>query len=889
MADATNIPKVYDPTQVEEKWYRYWSDRNYFAPSPAPGKPIYCITIPPPNVTGSLHIGHALCYTIHDTLVRWRRMQGYNTLCVPGTDHAGIATQNVVEKQLRREGLTRHDLGREKFLERVWDWVREYGGVILTQFQRLGCSFDWSRTRFTMDEGYVNAIMECFVRWWEDGHIYRGKRVINWCPRCLTALSDIEVEHEDQPSQLYYIRYPFKDGSGHVVVATTRPETMLGDTAVAANPADERYQHLFGKTIILPLVGREIPFIADDYAKPEFGTGAVKVTPAHDANDFEAGLRHNLPQVVVIDEHGRMTDEAGERYAGLDRYEAREKVLQDLREQGLLEKVEDYVVPVATCARCDTVIEPLLSEQWFVRMKQIAQPAIDAVKEGRVRFVPERYARTYLDWMENIKDWCISRQLWWGHRIPVWTTEDGEYIVARSEEEARRKAGGKSIQQDEDVLDTWFSSALWPHAVLGWPEQTDDLKTYYPTSVLITARDIIYLWVARMMMTGLYFMKDVPFRDVYIYATVLDEQGRRMSKSLGTGVDPLDLIEMYGADALRFALLVRTAKGQDIRFASIQHGRHSQVEEARNFCNKIWNASRFVLMNLDEGFRQRFDGSLPPNNQLNDIDRWILSRLNHTIRTVNSALESYDMDDAAKAIYSFLWDEYCDWYIEMCKPRLNAGGGEREVAQRVLSVVLEHTLRLLHPFMPYITEEIWQSLPHEGESIMVAPFPEEHPAWNAPEAEARMQQLIEAVRTIRALRTEIGFDISLKANVFVVPSSPEAGDLLREYEPVIRTLQRVEPMTTVDSLPEGVKAVAAHCDLADVYLQLEALDLEKERQRVQKELASVDKELQRVNSRLGNEQFLQRAPREVVEKERSIQSELLEKQAKLLERLKRLE
>ncbi|MCS6949840.1 MAG: valine--tRNA ligase [bacterium] len=889
MAEANNIPKVYDPTQVEEKWYRCWSERGYFQPSADPNKPVYCITIPPPNVTGSLHIGHALCYTIHDTLIRWRRMQGYNTLCVPGTDHAGIATQNVVEKQLRREGLTRHDLGREKFLERVWDWVREYGGVILTQFQRLGCSFDWSRTRFTMDEGYSRAIFECFVRWWEDGHIYRGKRVINWCPRCLTALSDIEVEHEDQPSKLYYIRYPFQDGSGYVVVATTRPETMLGDTAVAANPADERYQHLFGKTIILPLVGREIPFLADDYAKPEFGTGAVKVTPAHDANDFECGLRHGLPQVVVIDEHARMTPDAGERYAGLDRYEARERVLQDLEAQGLLEKVEDYVVPVATCARCDTVIEPLLSEQWFVRMKEIAQPAIDAVKEGRIRFIPERYTRTYLDWMENIKDWCISRQLWWGHRIPVWTTEDGEYIVARSEEEARQKARGRAITQDEDVLDTWFSSALWPHAVLGWPEQTDDLKTYYPTSVLITARDIIYLWVARMIMTGLYFTGDIPFRDVYIYATVLDEQGRRMSKSLGTGVDPLDLIEMYGADALRFALLVRTAKGQDIRFAPIRNGRHSQVEEARNFCNKVWNASRFVLMNLDDEFRQRFDGSLPPDEQRNDIDRWILSRLNHTIRTVNAALESYDMDDAAKAVYSFLWDEYCDWYIEMCKPRLNAGGVEREVAQRVLSVVLEHTLRLLHPFMPYITEEIWQSLPHEGESIMVAPFPTEHPEWHAPQAEERMERLIEAVRTVRALRTEIGFDISLKANVFVVPTSAEASSLLREYEGVIRTLQRVEPMMLVDALPEGVKAVAAHCDLADVYLQLEAVDLEKERQRVHKELAALQKELERVQSRLGNEQFLQRAPREVVEKEQAVQAELLERQQKLLERLKRLE
>ncbi|HKG21041.1 MAG TPA: valine--tRNA ligase, partial [Blastocatellia bacterium] len=712
----TEIPKAYEPRDSEQRWYSFWNSRGYFKPG---GEgPTYSITIPPPNVTGSLHIGHALTYTIQDVLIRWKRMQGFDTLCVPGTDHAGIATQNMVEKQLRKEGLTRQDLGREKFLEKTWEYVNTFGGVILSQLQRLGCSFDWDRTRFTMDQGYIDAVHECFVRWWEQDLIYRGARVINWCPRCLTAISDIEVEHEDRPAKLYHIRYPLKDGPGFVVVATTRPETMLGDTAVAANPGDDRYKEIFGATLVLPLAGREIPLIADDYAKPEFGTGAVKVTPSHDLNDFEAGLRHNLPQITVIDESGRMTEEAGRRYAGLDRFAARARVVEDLEAQGLLEKIEDYTVPTALCARCGTVIEPLLSEQWFVRMKELARPAIDAVREGRVRFIPERYEKTYLEWMENIRDWTISRQLWWGHRIPVWITEDGDYIVARSEAEALDKAGGRPITRDEDVLDTWFSSGLWPFAVLGWPRQTEDLERYYPTSVLTTARDIIYLWVSRMIFSGIYFLHEVPFRDVYIYATVLNEQGKRMSKSLGTGIDPIEVIDMYGADALRFALLVRAARGQDIRFSYIENNRQKQVEEARNFANKIWNASRFVLMNLGEDL-SKTEVKWVPSDRL--ADRWILAELNATIDQVTRALEEYKLNEVAQTLYHFFWDDFCDWYIELSKSLVSSPEDTEETraARSRIVFVLETSLRLLHPLMPYLTEEIWQRLPHDGESLMI--------------------------------------------------------------------------------------------------------------------------------------------------------------------------
>jgi valyl-tRNA synthetase len=868
----TELSKAYEPHSVEEKWYPIWKQRGFF--KPAGDGPKYCITIPPPNVTGSLHIGHALCYSIQDVLIRWKRMQGYETLCVPGTDHAGIATQNVVEKQLRKEGLTRNDLGRAKFVERTWQWIHETGGVILSQLQRLGCSFDWDRARFTMDEGYIDAVMECFVRWWEKGLIYRGKRVINWCPRCLTAISDIEVKHEDRPGKLYHLRYPFEDGSGMVVVATTRPETMLGDTAVAANPADERYIDLFGKTIILPLVGRRIPLVADDYAKSEFGSGAVKITPAHDANDFEVGMRHNLAKIIVIDEQARMTADAGEKYKGLDRYEARERVLEDLAAQGLIEKIEDYVVPEASCDRCQTVIEPLLSEQWFVRMNELVQPAIEVVKNGRVKFIPDRYERIYLDWMENIRDWTISRQLWWGHRIPVWTTEDGEYIVARSETEALEKAGGKAIKQDEDVLDTWFSSGLWPQAVLGWPDETADLARYYPTSVLTTARDIIYLWVARMIMSGIYFMREIPFDDVYIYATVVNEKGIRFSKSLGTGVDPLDVIQLYGADALRFALLVRAAKGQDIRFAPIEKGRQPQVEEARNFANKIWNASRFVLMNIGAG--EGIEARWVPSETL--ADRWILAELNSTIAEVTSALDEYRLNEAAQAMYHFFWDSFCDWYIELTKSSVAA----REVSDEVTAsrcrivYVLETSLRLLHPLMPHITEEIWQQLPHEGESIMLSTWPKSDPESDDRAARSGMETLIALITKVRNIRSEKNIPPQSRLKLYLATSDPQSCKLVEENSDQIKRLARIEEIIVSDTLP------ALESPARDIVAGMEIavplggfIDFEKERERILKEMTKKENEAKGLASRLDNTSFMERAPREVVQEARGRHEELI--------------
>lgn len=874
----TDIPKAYEPHRAEKNWFAIWEQRGYFKPSG--DGPVYCITIPPPNVTGSLHIGHALCYTIQDVLIRFKRMQGCRTLCVPGTDHAGIATQNVVEKQLRKEGLTRHKLGREKFLERTWDWVREYGGVILSQLRQMGCSFDWERTRFTMDDAYVAAIMECFVQWWEAGLIYRGKRVINWCPRCLTAISDIEVEHEDRPAKLYHLRYPFKDGSGFVVVATTRPETMLGDTAVAVNPKDERYTDQIGKTIILPLVGREIPLIADDYAKAEFGSGAVKVTPAHDLNDFEAGLRHNLPQVIVIDEHGRMNDAAGPSYAGLDRFAARERVLADLEAQGFVEKIENYTVPTAVCARCHTVIEPLLSDQWFVKMKELAAPAIDVVKQGRVKFVPERYERTYLEWMENIRDWTISRQLWWGHRIPVWTTEDGEQIVARSQAEAEQKANGKQITQDRDVLDTWFSSALWPHAVLGWPQQTDDLKEFYPTSVLITARDIIYLWVSRMIMTGMYFIGEIPFSDVYIYATVLDEQGRRQSKSLGTGVDPLEVTGLYGTDALRFALLVRAARGQDIRFAKVEKDdkqqpvRQKQVEEARNFANKIWNASRFVMMNLGDG--SQVEARWVASEAL--ADRWILAALNTTIEQVTNALEEYRLNEAAQTLYHFFWNEFCDWYIEMTKTQFAASEDStatRDARNRIV-YVLETSLRLLHPLMPFITEEIWQRLPHAGDSIMVAEWPKADAAREDAQARAEMETLIALVTKVRNIRSEMSIPPSSRLQLHIGTTDQSARALIDQNAEHIKRLARVEAITIADQLPALESAPRDVVAGMEIAVPLEGLiDVAKEKERVTKEIARKETEAAGLGSRLDKASFVERAPREVVAQTRNRHLELL--------------
>jgi valyl-tRNA synthetase len=874
----TDIPKAYEPHSAEEKWYPFWESRGYFKPEG--DGPVYCITIPPPNVTGSLHIGHALCYTIQDVLVRWRRMQGHRTLCVPGTDHAGIATQNVVEKHLRKEGLSRHDLGREKFVERVWQWVHEYGGVILKQLRKLGCSFDWERTRFTMDDAYVAAVMECFVKWWEAGLIYRGKRVINWCPRCLTAISDIEVEHEDRAAKLYHLRYPFKDGSGFVVVATTRPETMLGDAAVAVNPSDERYTSLVGRSIALPLAGREIPLIADDYARPEFGSGAVKVTPAHDANDFEAGLRNNLAKIIVIDEHGRMTAEAGAPYEGLDRYEARERVLRDLEALGLVEKAEDYTVPTAMCSRCHTVIEPLLSEQWFVRMKELAAPAIDVVRDGRVKFVPDRYEKTYLDWMENIRDWTVSRQLWWGHRIPVWTTEDGDYIVARSEAEALEKAAGRSIKQDDDVLDTWFSSAHWPQAVLGWPQETDDLKEFYPTSVLTTARDIIYLWVSRMIMTGLYFIKEIPFSDVYIYATVLDEHGKRQSKSLGTGVDPLEVTALYGTDALRFALLIRAAKGQDIRFAAIRDGRQPQVEEARNFANKIWNASRFVMMNL--GDDSRVEARWVPSDAL--ADRWILAELNSTVEQVTRALEDYRLNEAAQTLYHFFWDEFCDWYIELTKSLISSREeSEASLAARNRIVyLLETSLRLLHPLMPFLTEEIWQRLPHRGDSIMKAEWPRAEAGREDLRAREQMETLIALITKVRNIRSEMNVPVQTRVKLHLGTTDEAVRSLVGENADQIKRLARVEDIAISDSLASLESAARDVVGGVEVGVPLGGLiDAKKEGERIAKEITRKENEAKGLESRLGNDSFVARAPQEVVEQTRERFNELVAEIEKL--------
>jgi valyl-tRNA synthetase len=755
---AHELPKTYDPHQVEERRYQWWLERGDFEATIADdGRPRYCITIPPPNITGSLHMGHALNNAVQDALLRWKRMQGYNVLCVPGTDHAGIATQNVVERELRKEGLTRHQLGRERFLERVWQWREQYGNTILLQFRRLGCSYDWRYTRFTLDPQYADAVLEVFVRWWRDGHLYIGERVINWCPRCQTALSDIELERTEEPGKLYHIRYPFADEEGYVVVATTRPETMLGDVAVAVNPQDTRYQGLVGKMLRLPLVERRIPLIADPYPDPAFGTGAVKVTPAHDPNDFEIGQRHNLPRPLIMAKDGTIDTETLraelnahdnpylQAYHGKDRFEVRSMMVQHLQEAGYLERVEDYTVPLSRCERCHTIIEPLLSEQWFCRMESIAQPAIEAVRQGRVRFLPERYTEMYLNWMENIRDWCISRQIWWGHQIPAWYCIDchpenfqplppsdqsdlqaawrllrrESPIVQKTPPERCPRCGSTRLIRDPDVLDTWFSSAIWPQTVLGWPNETAELRLFYPTSTLVTAQEILYLWVARMIMTGLYFMGDVPFYEVYIHATVLNKEGKRMSKSLGTGIDPLELIEKYGADALRWSLLQQAGMQQSIRFYE------ERVVNARNFANKVWNAARFVLMNLDSPLRVHH----PPTPH-DTLDRWVLSRLQRTIETVHRALGQYCFDEGANALYEFIWGEVCDWYIEAVKPRLQQPA-LRAQTQAMLVYLFDQILRLLHPYMPHLTEEIWQAIgaTPEQPALIRAPFPKPTPRF----------------------------------------------------------------------------------------------------------------------------------------------------------------
>ncbi|MDD2587150.1 MAG: valine--tRNA ligase, partial [Syntrophomonadaceae bacterium] len=821
MSTAKNLPSVYEPGNVEKKWYAYWKDNNYFAPVDDPEKKPFSIVMPPPNVTGALHLGHALDNTLQDILARWRRMQGYNTLWLPGTDHAGIATQAKVEEALSKDGISRYDLGREKFLEKVWEWKHLYGNRITDQLSLMGSSCDWTRERFTMDEGCSKAVREVFVNLYEKGLIYQGDYIINWCPRCNTAISDIEVEHEDADGHLWHIKYPVEGSDDYLVVATTRPETMLGDTGVAVHPGDERYTHLVGKNVVLPLVNRAIPVFADHYVDREFGTGAVKVTPAHDPNDFDMGLRNNLEQILVIDNHGVMNENAG-KYQGLDRYECRKAIVKDLEEQGYLLKVEEHQHAVGHCQRCNTVIEPIISKQWFVKMKPLAEPAIQKVLDGEIKFVPERFTKIYINWMENIRDWCISRQLWWGHRIPVWYCQDcGEVICTKTDPECCPKCGSKDLHQDEDVLDTWFSSALWPFSTLGWPDNTKDLEYYYPTSVLVTGRDIIFFWVARMIFSGIEHMGKIPFHHVNIHGLILDAQGRKMSKSLGNGIDPIEVIEKYGADTLRFSLITGVTPGNDVRF------HWDKVENTRNFANKIWNASRFVLMNLEGYEPVDIDDS-----ELTIADRWIISRLNMKVEEITGLLERYDLGEAARALYDFIWDEFCDWYIELAKPRLFNPSSPREklVVQNVLHDVLVDILRILHPFMPFISEEIYQYLPGHSNTIMLDSWPikDDNQVWL--ESVEQMQQIMSVIRAIRNIRAEFNINPGSKVRVVALMHDKNLTKIFIKNSSYIEQMAGVDNLSIVETLTEKPRqAVSALTAIADIYVPLEGvIDIDKE-------------------------------------------------------------
>jgi len=876
MSTYHQLPSVYEPGQVERKWYKFWRERNYFAPSGDTNQPMFSIVMPPPNVTGSLHLGHALDNTLQDILTRWKRMQGYNVLWLPGTDHAGIATQAKVEEALAQEGLSRHDLGREKFVERVWEWKHLYGNRITEQLSLLGSSCDWSRERFTMDEGCSRAVREVFVDMYNKGLIYQGDYIINWCPKCHTAISDIEVEHEDTEGKLWYIRYPIEDSDEYLVVATTRPETMLGDTGVAVHPEDERYSHLIGRNVMLPLMNRPIPVFADGCVDKEFGTGAVKVTPAHDPNDFEMGFRHQLLQIKVMDDGGIMNENAGQ-YEGLDRSECRQKVVADLEALGLLEKIEPHQHAVGHCQRCETIIEPMISKQWFVRMKPLAEPAIRRVVEGDIRFVPERFTKIYLNWMENIRDWCISRQLWWGHRIPVWYCDQcGEIICSKTDPDRCPSCESDQLRQDEDVLDTWFSSALWPFSTLGWPEETKDLETFYPTSVLVTGRDIIFFWVARMIFSGLEHTGQVPFYDVNIHGLILDAQGRKMSKSLGNGIDPIEVIDKYGADTLRFALITGVTPGNDVRF------HWEKVENTRNFANKIWNAARFVLMNL-EGY----EPVEVAEEDLTLADRWIISRLANTAEDVTRLLEEYDLGEAAKTLYEFIWDEFCDWYIELAKIRLgqSADSHHRLVAQNVLLQVLFDTLRLLHPFMPFITEEIYQNLPGHNDTIMLDAWPVKGQVW--PEALEDMQQLMSVIRNLRNIRAEFNVAPGTPINTIILVRDQGKMALFENNQVYMQRLAQVKKIEVVNNLDtKPAQAVSALTAWTEIYVPLEGIiDIEREIVRLEKELKATEADLQRAESKLGNANFLAKAPQEVIAKENAKAEEARVKREGILQRL----
>ena len=851
------LPKTYDPSASEEKLYKFWNDSGFFNAEVDENKKPFTIVIPPPNVTGQLHMGHAFDETLQDILIRFKRMQGYSALWMPGTDHAGIATQIKVEENLRKEeGLTRYDLGREKFLERVWDWKHQYGSRIIEQLKKLGSSCDWRRERFTMDEGCSKAVKEVFVNLYEKGLIYKGHRIINWCPNCATALSDAEVEYENQAGKLWHIRYPLTDGSGELVVATTRPETFMGDTGVAVNPNDERYKHLIGKTCILPIMNREIPIFGDEYVDMEFGTGCVKVTPCHDPNDFEMGQRHNLEQILVFNEDATVNENGG-KYKGLDRYACREAVIKDLEEGGYLVKIEEHEHNVGTCYRCGTTVEPMTSAQWFVKMAPLAKPAMDVVNDGRVKFVPERFSKTYLRWMENVHDWCISRQLWWGHRIPAYYCDDcGEMVVAREDVTVCPKCGGKHMHQEEDVLDTWFSSALWPFSTLGWPDKTKELDYFYPTSVLVTGYDIIFFWVARMIFSGMEQMKEEPFKTVYIHGLVRDAQGRKMSKSLGNGIDPLEIIDKYGADALRFTLVTGNSPGNDMRFST------EKVESSRNFANKIWNASRFIQMNLTID-----KAELPETLALED--KWILSKFNDLVKAVTENIDKYELGLAVQKLYDFIWDNFCDWYIEIVKPRLQNKDDVQanENAQKVLCYVLSNTMKLLHPFMPFITETIWQALPHDGESIMISKWPEYQDSLNfAVEAE-QVETIMDTIRSIRARRAEMNVPPSKKAQVILFTENRQAYEAGSTF---FAKLAYASEIQFVDAAPSNVEAmVSVVTKGAQVYIPMgELVDFEKEKARLEKEKAKVQKDIDFVMKKLNNEGFVAKAPAAVIAQER---------------------
>lgn len=862
MEDAKNIAKTYDPSSFEDKWYKEWTEKGYFHAEPNPEKEPFTIVIPPPNVTGQLHMGHALDETLQDILIRYKRMQGYEALWIPGTDHAGIATQIKVEEDLRvNEGLTRYDLGREKFLERVWDWKNKFGSRIINQLKKIGSSCDWDRERFTMDEGCSQAVKEVFVNLYNKGLIYKGNRIINWCPHCLTALSDAEVEHTEQAGHFWHIKYAVKDSDDFVVIATTRPETLFGDTAVAVNPEDERYASLVGKTLILPLVNREIPVVADEYVDKDFGTGCVKITPAHDPNDFEVGKRHNLDVIKVMNDDATMNSYAG-KYEGMDRYECRKAMINDLDEMGLLVKVEEHSHNVGTCYRCSTTVEPIASKQWFVKMKPLAAPAIQAVKSGDSQFVPERFSKIYMNWMENVQDWCISRQLWWGHRIPAYYCEhcgskDEPKIFVSKEDLTVCPDCGAPLRRDEDVLDTWFSSALWPFSTLGWPEKTKDLDYFYPTSVLVTGYDIIFFWVARMIFSAMEHTGKAPFKHIFIHGLVRDSQGRKMSKSLGNGIDPLEIIDKYGADALRFTLATGNAPGNDMRFYI------ERVEASRNFANKIWNASRFTLMNLDIT-----ENKLPPVSELQTEDKWIISKYNTVVREVTDNLDKFELGVALSKLYDFIWDNFCDWYIELVKPRLfDKENKTGKTAQYVLTYVLSNTMKLLHPYMPFITEEIWQHLPHEGESIVISSYPIYDAALSFEKEEKEMEAVMEAISAIRNRRAEMNVPHSRKAKVFIVTENTDTfsnGSIFFE-----RLASASETIIQSDKAGIDDTAVNIVVSGAEIFLPLDELvDKEKELARLNDEKKKLESEIKRAEGKLSNEKFIAKAPEKLVNEEK---------------------